>query len=193
MPQAIDILTDSLQAAVERGIQNQGNLSRDESFLSFLYYEQNQLDLASTYANRALAHTQWWPSHNIIATANVSLAQILLARNDLEGSLCAIQKAEQERKNRLMTPFVHCLVDITWVQVWLRQGKWDLLDQWERDQISILDSRSGRGVWIDEYLELRLIMLVRLRIEKTKLDKRQREEGMPQLLDRLEATVAAGR
>lgn len=195
LPQAIDILTDSLQAAVERGIQNQGNLSRDESFLSFLYYEQNQLDLASTYANRALAHTQWWPSHNIIATANVSLAQILLARNDLEGSLCAIQKAEQERKNRLMTPFVHCLVDITWVQVWLRQGKWDLLDQWERDQISILDSRSGRGVWIDEYLELRLIMLVRLRIEKTKLDKKtERYEECLQLLDRLESNSrAAGR
>ncbi|NLW71381.1 MAG: hypothetical protein GXY37_00610, partial [Chloroflexi bacterium] len=119
LPQAIDILEGSLQTAIDRGVPNQGNLSRDESFLSFLYYEKNQLDQAFTYAKRALTHTQWWPSHNIIATANVSLAQIMLARNDLDGSLIALQKAEDERKNRLMTPFVHNLVEVTWVQIWL--------------------------------------------------------------------------
>lgn len=62
------------------------------------------MDQAFTYANRALAHTQWWPGHNIIAMANVNLAQILLAWNDLDGRLCAIQKAEEERKNQLMPP-----------------------------------------------------------------------------------------
>lgn len=195
LPQAIDILTGSLQTAIERGVQNQGNLSRDESFLSILYYEQNRLDQAYTYANRALAHTHWWPSHNIIAVANASLAKILLAKDDFDGSSGAIQKAEEERKSRLMTPFVHCLVDTTWAQIWLKQGKWDLLDQWERDQISILDSKSDKGEWIDEYLEMRLIMLVRLWIEKTKLDKKiERYEECQQLLDRLEkSSRASGR
>jgi LuxR family maltose regulon positive regulatory protein len=37
LPQARDIITHSLQMAAERGIQNQGNLSRDESFLSFIF------------------------------------------------------------------------------------------------------------------------------------------------------------
>jgi LuxR family maltose regulon positive regulatory protein len=139
------------------------------------------------YANRALSHTHWWPSHNIIATANVSLAQILLARNDIEASLNAIQIAEEERKNRLMTPFVHCLVDVTWVQIWLKQGKWNLLNQWEHDQISAFESKIDKGDGIDEYLELRMIMLVRLWIEKTRLDaKIERYEKGLQLLDRLE-------
>jgi len=187
LPQSIDILESSLQTAIDRSIPNQGNLSRDESFLSFLYYEKNQLDQAFTYANRALAHTQWWPSHNVIATANVSLAQIMLARNDFEGSLNALQKAEDERKNRIMTPFVHSLVEVTWVQVWLKQGNWKLLDQWERNQVSILESRSVSDDQIDEYLELKLIMLARLWIEKTKLDKNEeRFETCFSLLERLE-------
>ncbi|HSJ38218.1 MAG TPA: BTAD domain-containing putative transcriptional regulator, partial [Planococcus sp. (in: firmicutes)] len=195
LPQAIDILTNSLQAAADRGIQNQGNLSRDESFLSYIYYEQNQLDLAFTHANRAIAHTQWWPSHNIISIAYASLAQILLAWNDLDGSLCAIEKAEQERKNRLMTPFVQSIVDVIWAQIWLRQGKWDLLDQWASDQISLLESKSEGGELIDEYLEIRLVMLVRVWIEKTKLDRTtERYEECLQLLDRLEKSCqTAGR
>jgi LuxR family maltose regulon positive regulatory protein len=195
LPQAIDILTNSLQAAADRGIQNQGNLSRDESFLSFIYYEQNQLDLAFTHVHRAIAHTHWWPSHNIIATAYASLAQILLAWNDLDGSLSAIKKAEQERKNRLMTPFVQSIVDATWAQIWLRQGKWDLLDQWASDQISILKSKLEGDELIDEYLEIRLVMLIRVWIEKTKIDKTtERYEECYQLLDRLENSCkTAGR
>jgi len=189
LPQSIDILERSLQAAMKRGVQNQGNLCRDESFLSFLYYERNQLDQAERYAKSALAHTQWWPSHNIIATANVSLAQIMLARNDLEGCQHALQIAEEERKNRLMTPFVHSLIEVTWVQVWLKQEDWDLLDQWERNQVSILESKSVSDDEIDEYLELRLIMLVRLWIERTKRDKKTaRYETGLSLLDRLETS-----
>jgi len=187
LPQSIDILENSLQTAIDRDIPNQGNLSRDESFLSFLYYEKNQLDQAFTYAKRALAHTQWWPSHNIIATANVSLAQIMLARDDLDGSLNALQNAENERKNRLLTPFVHSLVEVTWVQVWLKQGNWTQLDQWERNQVSNLESSAVSNDPIDEYLELRLIMLVRLWIEKTKLDKNEERFGTGfSLLERLD-------
>ncbi|MCC6146687.1 MAG: hypothetical protein IT308_03890 [Anaerolineaceae bacterium] len=184
---AIHILENSLQTNFDEDIQNQGNLSRDESFLSFLYYERNKLDQAFIYAKRALAHTQWWPSHNIIATANASLAQIMLARNDFKGSLYALQKAEEERKNRLLTPFVHSLIDITWVQVWLKQKNWKLLDQWEYTQISTLESKSISNEKIDEYLELRLIMLVRLWIEKTNQDKKkERYETCFSLLERLE-------
>lgn len=187
LDQAVEIMTNSLQLASESGIQNQGNLSRDEGFLSLFYYEQNQLELAYTYADRALRHTQWWPSHNIIATANVSLAQIMLARNDLNGSLNALKKAEEERKNRLMTPFVHSLIDVTWVQVWLKQGNWDLLDHWERKQVSILESRSMSDDHFDEYLEMRLIMLARVWIEKIKLSKKEeRFESCFSVIERLE-------
>ena len=189
LKKAISILENSLKATIDKDNQNQGNLSRDESFLSFLYYERNQLEQAEIYAKRSLAHTQWWPSHNIIATANLSLAQIMLSRNDLDGSLNALQIAEEERKNRLMTPFVHSLVDVTWVQVWLKQKNWDLLDQWESNQISILESKSISNDKIDEYLEFKLIMLVRLWIERTMLDKKyERYETSLSLLQRLETS-----
>ncbi|MBU1683739.1 hypothetical protein KJ742_07415, partial [Patescibacteria group bacterium] len=127
LPQAIEIFNNSLQIAAERGIQNQGNLSRDESFLSFIYLEQNNLDLAYTHANQAITYTQWWPSHNIIATAYTGLAQILFARNDLDRSVLALQNADQERKNRMMTPYIHSIVDITWARIWLRRGEWNFL------------------------------------------------------------------
>jgi LuxR family transcriptional regulator, maltose regulon positive regulatory protein len=195
LPQAIDIITNSLQNAVDRGIQNQGNLSRDETFLSFIFLEQNQLDLAFTHATQAVAHTQWWPSHIVIAMANVSLAQICLVQGNLDGSLHAIQKADLERKNWLMTPFVHSLADVTWARIWLIQGKWNLLDQWSNNQILILNATLDEGKSIDEYLEMRLIMLVRVWMKKTKIDKNpERNEDCLRLLDRLEnSSQTAGR
>ncbi|MHC1771835.1 MAG: BTAD domain-containing putative transcriptional regulator [Flexilinea sp.] len=195
LPQAINILTNSIQISADLGVQNQGNLSRDEAFLSFIFLEQNQLDLAFAHANRAIAYTQWWPSHIIIAMSHVSLSQILLVQGDIAGSLQAIQKADRERKNRLMTPFVHSIVDVTWARIWLLQCKWDLLDQWSRDQISILNATLDESKSIDEYLEMRLIMLVRVWIEKTKIDKNiERNEDCLRLLDCLEnSSQTAGR
>ncbi|MBE0696613.1 MAG: hypothetical protein IH586_06790 [Anaerolineaceae bacterium] len=195
IPQANDILTNSLQIAADRDIQNQGNLSRDESFLSFNFLEQNQLDQAFIHANRAITYTQWWPSHNIIATAYASLAQIFLARGDLDGSLTAIQRADKERKNRLMTPFVHSIVDVAWAQIWLKRGEWVLLDRWSNDLNAKLQARIAEGKLIDEYLEMQLIMLVRVWMEKTKIDKDPgRNEDFLCLLTRLEnGSQTAGR
>ncbi|MDD5368857.1 MAG: BTAD domain-containing putative transcriptional regulator [Anaerolineaceae bacterium] len=195
LPQARDIIRDSLQMAAERGIQNQGNLSRDESFLSFIFLEQNELDLALTHAHRAIDYIQWWPSHNIIATAYTSLAQILLIQEDLAGSMQAIQKADVERKNRLMTPHVHSLVDIALVQIWLTQGEWSRLDPWSSDQISTLNTRVATGGLIDEYLEMRLIVLVRVWMKKTMVDRHlERDEECLRLLAQLETSSrSAGR
>ncbi len=195
LPQAIDIFTGSIRRAADRGVQNQGNLARDEAFLSFVYLEQNRLDLAFDYASRAIAHTQWWPSHNIIATAQTSLAQILLARGDLQGCLLAIQKADQERKNHLMTPFVHSLIDVTWVRLRLLQGEWGWLDQWSGEALSELDARQEAGGRIDDSLEMKLIMLVRIWLEKTKIDRNTGRYGeCLDLLSRLEeGSRAAGR
>lgn len=167
---AIEIIMNSLQRAANSDIQSQGNLSRAEVFLSLLYLEQNRLDLAFKHASRAIATTQWWPSSNIIAMAYASLAQILLARNDLDGGLSAVQKADQERKNRLMTPFAHSLIDVALVQSWLAWGEWARLDPWAADQISAFNARAAAEGSIDEYLEMRLIMLVRVWMIKTRLD-----------------------
>ena len=185
--QAIDIFTNSLQMAADRGIQNQGNLSRDEAYLSLLFLEQNQLDLALIHANRAIAYIQWWPSQTVIAIAYACHAQILLASGELEGSLAAVQKADLERKNRLMTPFVHSLVDVTLVQSWLILGEWARLDQWSNEQISPLNARLAAGRSIDEYLEMRLIMLARVWMNKTKVDHHlERDEDCLRLLAQLE-------
>jgi LuxR family transcriptional regulator, maltose regulon positive regulatory protein len=195
LPQAINIFTNSIQIATDRGVQNQGNLSRDETFLSFIFLEQNKLDLAFAHAKQSIAYTQWWPSHIIITMSYVSLTQILLAQGDIDGSLQAIQKADQERKNRLMTPYINSLVDVAWARIWLIQGKWDLLNQWSRDQISILYATLDKSQLIDEYLEMRLIMLVRVWMEKTIIDKDlKRTDDCLSLLARLEnSSQNAGR
>ncbi len=189
---AIDLFMDSLQRAANHDVQSQGNLSRAEVFLSLLFLEQNQLDLAFAHANRAIAGTQWWPSSNIIAMAYASLAQILLARNDLDGSSGANQKADLERKNRMMSPFAHSLIDVTLAQFWLTRGDWARLDPWSSDQIAMLDARLAAGALIDEYLEMRLNMLVRIWMKKTQIDHHQeRDEDCLRLLAQLEKTSRA--
>ncbi len=194
LPQAINIFTNALQTADQK-VQNQGNHSRDETFLSVLLFEQNQLDRASMHANRAIACTQWWPSYNIIASAYAILARILLVRNNLEGSLVAIRKADEARQNRLMTPYVHSMIDVTWAHIWLEQGEWAELERWMADQLELLQNQQEQGGAIDEYLEMRLIMVVRLWMEKTKLDKDTvRDSGCLELLARLEeSSRTAGR
>lgn len=187
LPQACEIINRSLQTAANRGVQNQGNLSRDESFLCFLYLEQNKLDLAFSHANRAIAYTQWWPSHNIIALAYTGLAQTLLALNEPNSSIEAITMADKVRKNRIMTPFVHSMVDLTFAQIWLNCNEWGLLDKWSADQISLLNTRRETGTLIDEYLEMRLVMLVRVWMNKTIIDKvKSRYEECLHLLIELE-------
>jgi LuxR family maltose regulon positive regulatory protein len=169
LPQAIEILTNSLQKAQQHGDANQGNLSRDEAFLSYLYYEQNHLELAYSYANRALVHTRWWPSHNIIAMAYVSLAWVALARADLSGARQAMQAAEKERADRLMTPFVHSLIENTWPLIWLKEDRRDQLETWEQDTLHRVESPCG----LDEYQEMRLTMLIRVGMERTRQDKKR--------------------
>jgi hypothetical protein len=71
----------------------------------------------------------------VIAIAYICPAQIFLASGDLDGSLAAVQKADLERKNRLMNPFVHSLVDVILIQSWLARNEWARLDQWTNDQI----------------------------------------------------------
>ncbi|GEM_PF-30366 len=171
LPKSVDIFAQSTQVAKGHGSQDQGNLSRGEAFLSLILFEQNKLELAAVHANQAIAYTRWWPSYNIIATAYTSLAQILLAQGDHEGCLQAIEKAEQARKNRLMTPYVHTLVDLTWVSYWLSQGDWEKIDQWSINLTKQLNSLQKEEKAIDEYLEMQLIMLVRVWMEKTKIDK----------------------
>jgi LuxR family maltose regulon positive regulatory protein len=186
LPQAINIFTRSIRNSEERDAHNQGNLSRDEIFLSLILLEQNQLDLALTHVNRAISYIQWWPSHNVIAMAQAVLAQILLALGNINGSIQAIQKADNERTNRLLTPFVHSMVDVGWVRIWLRWEKWDLLEQWSQDQVLTLTTTDNGNQPIDEFLEMRLIMLIRVWMEKTKNDnKRDRNKDSLHLLDRL--------
>ena len=73
-----------------------------------------------------------------------------------------------------MTPHVHSLVDVTLVQIWLSRNEWARLDPWSSEQISMLNSRLAAGGMIDEYLEMRLIMQVRVWMKKTKVDRHSR-------------------
>ena len=168
LTQAADIFLRSLQIAAIRRIPDQGNLSRDETFLSMIYFQQNRLDAAFSYATRALEHTQWWPSQNVIALAHTCLARIFLARKDSDSARQALQKADQERENRLMTPYVHRFVETTWVQLWLEESDWKRLDEWVEQTAPSVHTTLTTDEKIDEYSEMLLIMLAKVWIEKTR-------------------------
>ncbi len=192
--QAIALFTGGpLQGSSGRSVQDQWHQARSEAFLSLLFLEQDHLDLAWTHARRALDFSLWWPSHNVIAIAQACLAQISLARGDLDESLAAAQQADLERKNRLMTPFVHSLVDVTLAQVWLARGEWDRLEAWSGSQWAAFETRFRTGAWMDEYQEMQFITLARVWMNKNRGHARPLEQCL-QLLARLEENArAAGR
>jgi len=172
---ARNILNESLKIAADRGSRNQGNLSRDEAYLSGILLEQNQLEEALTHARKAVEYTQWWPSHNHIAAANAFLARVLLARGDLDGSTHAIQQADQERKKGQLTQLgrsvVDRVVDRALVRVWLAQDNWVALDEWAKTMLAFMPSDEEKCGEISELREMHLIILARVWIEKAKRDK----------------------
>jgi len=191
--QAIDLFTGATQGSGGRSVQDQAHQARGEAFLSLLYLEQNRLDLAWTHARRALDFSLWWPSHNVIAIAHACLAQVSLARGDLDGALAAARQADLERKDRLMTPFVHSLVDVTLAQVWLARGEWDRLEAWSGSRWAEFEAKFETGAWMDEYQETRFIMLARVWMSKSRGQAPVLERCL-QLLARLEENArAAGR
>jgi LuxR family transcriptional regulator, maltose regulon positive regulatory protein len=169
------ILDESLKIAADRGSRNQGNLSRDEAYLSAIMLEQNQLEEALIHARKAVEYTQWWPSHNHIAAANAFLARILLACGDLEGSIQVIQLADQERKKGQVTQLgrsvVDRLVDRALVRVWLAQNNWVALEEWEKSMLAFVPSEEEKCGEINEIREMHLILLARVWIEKAKRNK----------------------
>ncbi len=187
LPKAKRIFEETIRSAEERGLKNHGRISRDEIFLSVILLEQNQLEKALMHINRAIAYTRWWPSHNVIAIAFAIQAQVLLALHEIQSSIQAVENAERERKNRLMTPNVHNLIEETWVLVWLAQRNWMLLDRWLKKQVSALTVSELNGQPVDELLESRLILAVRICIEKTKLDqKKEHYQDCLSILEHLE-------
>lgn len=187
LPEAKRIFEETIRSAEERGLKNHGRISRDEIFLSVILLEQNQLEKALMHINRAIAYTRWWPSHNVIAIAYAIQAQVLLALHEIQSSIQAVENAERERKKRLMTPFVHNLIEETWVLVWLAQRNWMLLDRWLKKQVSALTVSELNGQPVDELLESRLILAVRICIEKTKLDqKKEHYQDCLSILEHLE-------
>lgn len=172
---AQSILNESLQIAAERGIRNQGNLSRDEAYLSGILLEQNQLEEALIHARKAVEYTYWWPSHNHIAAANAFLARILLAYGDVDGSIQALQIADQERKKGQVTQLgrsvVDRLVDRALVRVWLAQENWSALEEWAKSMLAFMPSDEEKCGEISEIREMHLIVLARVWIEKAKRNK----------------------
>jgi len=187
---ARSILHESLKIASARGSHNQGNLSRDEAYLSGILLEQNQLEEALTHARKAVEYTQWWPSHNHIAAANAFLARILLACGDLEGSIQAVQQADQERKKGQVTQLgrsiVDRLVDRAMVRVWLAQDNWVVLDEWVKTMLPFMPSDEEKCGEISEIREMHLIILARVWIEKAKRNKTASPVEALNLLDCLE-------
>lgn len=187
LPEAIKIFEETIRTAEERGVKNHGRISIDEVFLCQILREQNQLDKALLHINRAIAYTQWWPSHNVIAQAYSEYAQILLTLQDLKGSIQNIKIAERERQNRFRNPNVNNFIEETWVRIWLAQGDWKLLDRWTKKQVLAFNDSIVKDSPIDELLETRLILAVRIWIEKTKLDrKKEHYQDCLSILEQLE-------
>lgn len=187
LPEAIKIFEETIRTAEGSGVKNHGRISIYEVFLSQILREQNQLDKALLHINRAIAYTRWWQSHNVIAQAYSEYAQILLTLNDLKGSIQVIENAERERQNRFMNPNVNNFIEETWVRIWLAQGDWKLLDRWATKQVMALNDLIVKDYPIDELLETRLILVIRIWIEKVRLDqKKERLQDCLSILEQLE-------
>ncbi len=170
LTRAVEILEESIRIAAERGNLHQGNLSRDEAYLSGILLEQNRLDDALLHAQNAVSYTRWWPGHNHIATANAFLARVLFARGELDEAAESVSIADQERRLGLVTPDAQSvadrIVDRSLVRIWLAQGNQSALSAWEATAKRFLPADWSDAQPLDEIREIQLVLLARSWVDR---------------------------
>ncbi len=168
LSQSVEVFQNALLQAEKQGIRNKGNLSRVEAFFSAVLVDQNRLEEALQHALKGINYLQWWPSHNHITTAYVYLSQVYLGLGLLNEADGAIEQAKQEQYKGQVMPVVIRLVEFTSLRLWVKQGRWDLLESWLSEQeVDIPDFLPDTRLF-NEYEELHHMSLVRVWIEKGK-------------------------
>lgn len=110
--------------------------------LGSVYYEWNDLEVASQHAQQCIKLSQLWGNPDTWIAGYVLLARIQLAQGDLSGAEQAIQEAETLKESHDLRPGSARRIDSALISLWLAQGKLDRARGWIMDKGIIHDDRA---------------------------------------------------
>ena len=117
--QARKLFEEALNEASQQGARSLGYISRMESGLASVLYEQNELEAAEGLLSGAISHTDQWPNPNHTVYAYVLQTRVSLAKDDLLAARKSIEAADHVGKNTALTRLNRRLIEANLIKVFL--------------------------------------------------------------------------
>jgi LuxR family maltose regulon positive regulatory protein len=137
--QAAETYREALRAVTRPDGRRLPVAARACAGLGGLFYEWNDLETASQYAQQCIEFCQQWSNPDALLAGYVILAQIKQAQGDLEEALEAIKEAEQLARARHLHPGSASRVEALRVRLWLAQGDVEAASRWARENGFTID------------------------------------------------------
>jgi LuxR family maltose regulon positive regulatory protein len=117
--QARKFFEEALNEASQQGARSLGYISRMESGLASVLYEQNELEAAEKLLSEAISHTGQWPNPNHTVYAYALQTRVFLAKGDLQAARKSIEAADHIGKNAALTRLNRRLIEANLIRVCL--------------------------------------------------------------------------
>ncbi|MGE5251501.1 MAG: LuxR C-terminal-related transcriptional regulator [Bacteroidota bacterium] len=160
-----DIYQEAVELAGERGGRRYGTMGATYVGLSDLLRERNELEGARQMVTQAIQNMEHWQSPTDLVNAYVTLARILLSRDEIKGAEDALAKAEAMHRRGNIFPVTSRTLEACQVRLWIAKGDPGMALQWAKGRR--LDERSPATDGPIDYLrELEWITMARLLIAR---------------------------
>jgi LuxR family maltose regulon positive regulatory protein len=155
--QAAGTYRRALNLATEYGGPQSPAVGQAYSGLAGLTYEWNDLDAAGRHLRDALAQAELWGNRESLANVLLRLSRLRQARQDLDGAMEALRRAEDTIAGHTVTPTTVSVVAAQWPRLWLERGDLAAASRWVAQQK--LDLEHLDDLRTVEYLSLARVLL----------------------------------
>jgi len=128
--EAVETYREALQSATTPAGQLLPVAARAYSGLGRVYYEWNDLEAVSQFADQCIVLARKWGNINALVSAHVTLARVRQARGDLEGAQACLDEAERLAHDHSLAPGGAGSMEIFQVGLWLAAGNLGATVRW---------------------------------------------------------------
>jgi LuxR family transcriptional regulator, maltose regulon positive regulatory protein len=182
-------LEDAMTMAYQQGVENYSCMSRLQTALANIDYEQGKLEAAFRLIEMSIDSNRFWKNPNHLIYAYATCAHIQLSSGDGTGAANTLEQADQEMRGLPVMSSVIALLDSARIRLWISKNHSTAANDWlARNEISSMVNKGKRKLsnTYQEDVELNQTTAVRVLLYQDRVD------DAFTLLDRLMPAASAG-
>jgi LuxR family transcriptional regulator, maltose regulon positive regulatory protein len=172
LKEARRILEDALEITHQQKVQSYGCVSRLQTALANIYYEQGQLKTALSLVEDAIAGNRFWKNPNHLIYAYATRAHIQISSGEFLGAKDTLEQADHEMRSLPVLGTVAALLDAAKVRLWLNSGERSLAAGWAARNKASFSEKASRKLRrsYKEDVELNQITAIRVMLSEDRVD-----------------------